>query len=100
MKIYIISGRFGVEMERPKIRYTRKDAEDIITQAIYEHLTEQLSEDIEEAGIDIEDKAAVLNWAEENDYCRSYNTKNLIDTATVGDDWLEYMITEEEVKAA
>ncbi len=92
-KKYIVSGRYGTDLEAPREFKTRKKAVEYITNSVYSHLTEALSWEIDKAGIDISDKKAVLKWAEEKDYCTSYNVEGVIDTATVGNDWLEYDLT-------
>ena len=91
--IFIVSQRYGTELLEPSIFHTRNEAEDYVKKAVYDNITELVYDEIEEDGIDINNIEKVLEWAEENDYCTSYNT-DVIDTSTIADDWLECKITE------
>jgi len=96
MTLYITTNRYGTELGDPEIFKTKEEAENSIKNAIHSQILEEVLDEVEDAGIDPDDIDAVLNWADANDYCTSYNC-DCIDTCTIGDDWYEFKISEIDV---
>lgn len=93
-KIYIVSERYGCEMEEPIAFKNKTDAEDYIKNEIFNFVYDDYMDEMEEENIDIDDINAVLEWGEANDYCTSYHDLGFPDTYTADDDWSEFMLTE------
>ena len=99
MKFDIVSGRCGVEMDTPVMFATRAESVKYVRENIAERLKIECGYEMKEAGIDTDNVDEVLRWGWNNDYCESYNCvddngNEVIDTATVGNDWTEFKITE------
>ena len=96
MKVYIVSGRYGSEMEEPMIFFKREDAENNIKENIYDFIIDDYVDEMESDGIDVSNIDDVLQWGYDNEYCDSYNN-DFPDTYTADDTWSEYMITEHNI---
>ena len=94
MKLFVITRRYGTQLEEPEIHPTKEAAESSVTSAVYEFLLDNLIDELEEDGIDETDVDSVIKWAADNDYAVSNNSPGLIDTVTCDDDWFECKIDE------
>lgn len=89
MKIifYIVTGRYGTEMDKPRIFSTRESAQDYITERIAERVFSKYAEDLAAEDIPYSDKTAIVEWGIRQDYC----TETMYQ---MSDDWSEFDITE------
>ena len=84
---YIVYGREGTELIAPKVFGSYDEAENHIKEEIASLIMMDFNLELEEAGINLKDTDAVLEWGEDNDYCDS-------DTYMYSSDWTEYKISE------
>lgn len=87
-------------MCEPLAYKTREEAEELVKAGIAQVIrdNDDLLDEMETSGIDIDNDEAVTAWADDNDYLMTYNC-DFPDTLAVGDDWIEYRIDEVEVDA-
>jgi hypothetical protein len=86
-KVWIVSGRYGCDLEPIEVFYSEKEAIESVKSAIYDNMLGDYSDEMEEAGINIDSIEEVLAWGEDNDYCDEC-------TMMGGGDWHEFSITE------
>ena len=98
MKIYILSGRYGVEMETPSAYATENEAVTALKDIISEIFADKISEDedlgpeFDADGMRDKDVDAIIQWGVDHDVINYYGTNDI--AIMLGDDWSEYMVTE------
>ncbi len=97
MKLFVVSSRYGVELEKPAVFMTENEAKTCVADSILACIIDNCLSELEDDKVDVKDTNAVIGWAEDHDYVSSYNT-DIYDTFTYSDDWTEYRIDEVEVR--
>ena len=97
MKIYIAAGRFGCNIETPKVFKSYSEAHKWCRKQIAKFIQDEADdEDMPDLNlIDENDVDIILDWAEAEGYCSDPEDNSI--STTFGDDWLEYTIFEEEI---
>jgi hypothetical protein len=98
MTLYIVSSRYGTDMDTPEVFRTRKEAEESVKESICSLIRDEYGDELEDMHIADNDFDAILKWASnEDDIVSEYNDTGFPDTYTRGDDWSEWKITEVEI---
>ena len=92
--IYVVSSRCGCALDKPVVFSSMKQAEKYVKDSLSDYVI--TNEDIPDC-IDGSDPEKVLEYGSSHGLCDDMNCTGFPDTATVGDEWLEFIITEVEV---
>lgn len=104
MRTYVLSTRYGVQMEKPKCFRCRKDAEAALRKIILDNLRLVIYDVIDDDDLEDEidfniekDDDKLLEFALEQGYvesndCKDSNGNDMINTVCIGDDWTECRI--------
>ena len=91
MNIYVVSGRYGTELEETQIFYTEEEAKSYVKNIIAEDLIEEYCDELENDKVDFDDNDAILNWGIKHDYADETTFKNGFS------DWHDFQIEEKTV---
>jgi len=97
MILYVVSSRYGIQINEPEHFRNENVAIDYIKQSV----VDAMIENDEEASTYYDEHSVdeTLAWGDEHDLCASYNSiidengNTIMDTCTIGDEWYEYMLT-------
>lgn len=91
MKIWIVCGRYGTELEAPEVFYSEDAAYETISKYIADDVWNDFMDELDEAGISSDDTKGIIEWGMDNDYC----TENVY---TYSYDWHEFRVDQIEVE--
>ncbi len=94
MIIYVVTCRYGCELEEPMVFLNKKDAEEFIKRSIAENIREDHCDELKEDRVDFTNDDEVIDWGTERDFCDE--TTSFKDR----DEWHEFLLSERSINVA